>query len=513
MEKEVDADLKKALSYIINSGYQLDKDVLDFLQEQDNPLEFIKHLVNKLDISTKKELFISRDILETTLFLEEKNVLDNIHHNKRNSQQSIFSEIESDIQIIEDPTKEISSKGKIDDFIQYFNNRYSRMVKILRRRYDARDSIPINDVINMRKNSKVKIIGIISEKRERGEKIFFQIEDKESCITVLVTKSNDYNLYQKARTILHDEIICVQGTKVNENLVFANEIIFPDIPDRKPNKSYEHVYAALISDIHFGSKYFLNDAFDRFILFLNGKIGNKKQREISRKLKYLVICGDIVDGIGIYPNQEQELSTDDIYKQYLEASKYFSKISDKIEIIIIPGNHDATRQALPQPAILSKYAEPIFESRKVVSLGNPSRISLHGVEFLLYHGRSLDDIIGLIPNILYRNLEKSITKAMKHLLIARHLSPIYGQRTPIAPEPKDFMVIDKPPDILHAGHVHVFGHETYRGTLLINSGTWQAQTDFQKRVGLSPTPGVVPIVDLLNLTVSSFDFLNSKVFW
>jgi DNA polymerase II small subunit len=52
----------------------------------------------------------------------------------------------------------------------------------------------------------------------------------------------------------------------------------------------------------------------------------------------------------------------------------------------------------------------------------------------------------------------------------------------------------------------------YRGTLLINSGTWQRQTDFQRRVGLTPTPGIVPIVDLQNLTVSPFDFLNTKVF-
>ena len=66
MEKEVNADLKKALSYIINSGYQLDKYVLDFLQKQDDPLKFIKNLIKKLDSSKKKELFISRDTLETT---------------------------------------------------------------------------------------------------------------------------------------------------------------------------------------------------------------------------------------------------------------------------------------------------------------------------------------------------------------------------------------------------------------------------------------------------------------
>ena len=42
---------------------------------------------------------------------------------------------------------------------------------------------------------------------------------------------------------------------------------------------------------------------------------------------------------------------------------------------------------------------------------------------------------------------------MKILLKSRHLSPIYGNRTPIAPESEDMMVIDDVPDIFHAGHV------------------------------------------------------------
>ena len=43
---------------------------------------------------------------------------------------------------------------------------------------------------------------------------------------------------------------------------------------------------------------------------------------------------------------------------------------------------------------------------------------------------------------------------MKHLLRARHLSPIYGSQTPIAPEMEDLLVIEDVPDIFHVGHVH-----------------------------------------------------------
>jgi DNA polymerase II small subunit len=61
------------------------------------------------------------------------------------------------------------------------------------------------------------------------------------------------------------------------------------------------------------------------------------------------------------------------------------------------------------------------------------------------------------------------------------------------------MVIDPVPDVLHAGHVHTFGELNYRGTLLVNSGTWQAQTSFQSNMGLEPTPSIVPVLDLSTL--------------
>jgi len=100
-------------------------------------------------------------------------------------------------------------------------------------------------------------------------------------------------------------------------------------------------------------------------------------------------------------------------------------------------------------------------------------------------------------------------KAMKLLLQSRHLAPIYGQRTPIAPEKRDFMVIERVPDIFHTGHVHVFGYGTYRGILMVNSGAWQDQTQYQKKMGLEPTPGIVPIVNLQTLKVTPISFTTA----
>jgi DNA polymerase II small subunit len=61
------------------------------------------------------------------------------------------------------------------------------------------------------------------------------------------------------------------------------------------------------------------------------------------------------------------------------------------------------------------------------------------------------------------------------------------------------MVVDPVPDVMHSGHVHTFGELNYRGTLLVNSGTWQAQTSFQSNMGLEPTPSIIPVIDLSTL--------------
>jgi DNA polymerase II small subunit len=120
----------------------------------------------------------------------------------------------------------------------------------------------------------------------------------------------------------------------------------------------------------------------------------------------------------------------------------------------------------------------------------------------MYHGQSLDDVIATIPGLSY----SKPAEAMKVLLKARHLAPIYGERTPIAPEQEDSMVITEVPDIFHSGHVHVTDVQSYRGTLVVNSGAWQAQTKFQQTMGITPTPGIAIVVNLATLQPFKQDF-------
>jgi DNA polymerase II small subunit len=130
--------------------------------------------------------------------------------------------------------------------------------------------------------------------------------------------------------------------------------------------------------------------------------------------------------------------------------------------------------------------------------GNPSTVTIEGVSILMYHGVALDQVIADVPGEEY----DAPHEAMGHLLKKRHLAPRYGGRIRLAPEEKDYLVIDEVPDVFHAGHVHTIGVGEYHNVRTINSGCWQAQTAFQRSVNIEPDAGYAPILDLDTLDVT-----------
>jgi DNA polymerase II small subunit len=117
---------------------------------------------------------------------------------------------------------------------------------------------------------------------------------------------------------------------------------------------------------------------------------------------------------------------------------------------------------------------------------------LDGLEVLIYHGRGIDDMVMGSNDFSHERNDL----VMKEFLRKRHLAPLYGERTPLASELEDHLVIDSVPDVLHTGHVHINTYANYKGIHCINSGTFQTQTEFQKIYNIVPTPAEVPIIDV-----------------
>lgn len=512
--------LRKAVELAIASGHQLSKEAFDYLQlvvATGDPTECMRRAIAKMEASKENPMFIARGLLEEVAHIPISAREDALETTQKpvvsaEESPSIESEalwhpyakdVEAEIKIIENPGSEISSEGTIEDYLQYFQDRFRKIERLLRQRIDVKSAATLTDAFKAAQNTHLKVIGMVTEKRESKQRIIFTLEDLKTCATVLVPQNATTELQRKARLILLDQVVCAGVIKARSNLLVAEDIILPEVPQRTQHRAPIPVYAVLMSDLHIGSAKFTKEAFTRFILWLNGKYGDKRMREIAGHVKYILVAGDIVDGIGIYPNQSKELAVRDVNRQYRLAARYLSQIPDHIEVIVIPGNHDAPRKALPQPPIAQTFLETPQRSRRFNSLGNPCLISLHGVEVLMFHGRSLDDVISTVPEMSQQHPEK----AMKLLLQGRHLAPLYGGKTPISPETKDPLVIVRVPDILHAGHIHALEHSNYRGVLIVNSGCWQEQTDYMRRNGFMPTPAQVPVVNLQTVepTILSFN--------
>ena len=253
----------------------------------------------------------------------------------------------------------VGEKKEVKDFVRYYNVRYEALKSILMNRPDLSNAISINKLGYAK--GKVSIIGLVLEKSTtKNGNLLITLEDTTGHISCIISK-NKQNLAQISGDIVYDEVIGVVGDYSN-NFLFIENIYFPDVPINNNLKvSEEEVYIAFISDIHVGSQKFLKQEFQTFIDWLNGKYGNKTQQEIAYKVKYLLIIGDTVAGVGVYPNQDEELEIKDIKEQYKELAKYLGEIRSDIKIVMCSGNHDASRVAEPQPPPIKDYAEDLYK--------------------------------------------------------------------------------------------------------------------------------------------------------
>jgi DNA polymerase II small subunit len=384
--------------------------------------------------------------------------------------------------------------GDYGDFVRYFRDRYAKIREILSRRLNSR---PIESLGKSSSGREVSLIGMVMDVRTtaKGNRVI-ELEDPTGMILAVIQK--DAEIYEQSGFVLPDEVIGITGISDGNGRIFVRSLLWPDMPNSTQPLEKGSGCAILLSDLHVGSKYFMDDAWQRFVLWLNGEANDPSG--LASQVKYVVIAGDIVDGIGIYPGQEGDLAIKDIYAQYEAAASCLNAIRKGITVIIAPGNHDIVRQAEPQPA-LPESVQKYFQGDRLF-VGNPAWVSLGGVSILIYHGRSIDDLVLRLPGISYAAPEK----AMMEMLKRRHLSPIYGSRVSIAPEHEDHYVISRPPAILHCGHVHTVGIARYKGVAVVNSGTWQSQTDFQKKMNIQPQPAVVPIIDLASMKVRKLIF-------
>jgi len=406
----------------------------------------------------------------------------------------------------------IPHKYKVKDFTSIFISRYRFLESLLRNRQELQNVMTINRLLSKREKERVSLIGLVEDIGETKKgNLMLTMEDLTGKIKVFFSPQKK-ELFQKAKDLVFDEVVGISGV-CGDKIIFAEEIIWPDIPStNKLKKGKKEEYAIFLSDIHVGSNLFLKKEFEKFLAWINGKVGSSEQKEIAKKVRYVIIAGDLVDGVGIYPSQIAELDIKDIISQYEEFSRLIRKIPTDKQIIICPGNHDAVHLAEPQSSFDEKFSSSLFTIPNVTLVTNPAMVNIgktedfSGFDILLYHGYSFDYYVANVESIRNNGGYHRADLIMKFLLKRRHLAPSF-RSTPYLPSHKeDPLIIRKIPDFLVSGHIHYSKVANYKGVTTICGSCWQGKTSFQEKLGHEPEPARVPIVNLKTRDVKILKF-------
>jgi len=526
-------DAREILKFCLEKGFLLDKDVLNIFSEMEDT-NTAKIMIEKIGQYTQKR------VITKNLFNENKEAVNNIFLALPEESQRRIESLKIKLGLSIQISKQISTtktgssenikeenpcsansikilhsfpitnkKIEVSDFVKHFRNRFITMKNILQEHSELNNLVSINKIPNNRQG--VSVIGIVSEKKTtKNNNLIFELEDLTGKVTILINQ-NKPELYQKAQEIALDSIIAVKGSGSRE-IIFVNDIIFPEATlfDRK--KSPVEEYALFTGDLHIGGNNFLEENFLKFVDYLNGKVPNTPETD---KIKYLFLVGDLISGVGIYPNQEKDLKHQDIEEQFEKSAELLSKIRRDIQIIISPGNHDAIRIMEPQPLLDEKFAWPLYNMKNVILTQNPAMVNIGakkefgGFDVLTYHGYSYHYYAN---NIEYLMKEQAIhipEKIMAYLLKNRHLAPTHSS-TLYYPYEDDPLLIKKIPDIFVSGHTHKSGVSYYNNILTISSSTWESLTPFQEKMGNKPDFCKVPMFNLKTRGVKILDFEQNE---
>lgn len=413
--------------------------------------------------------------------------------------------------------KNEAKKTTAQDFITHFTGRYNILKKMLQQRIQLENVVSIGKLKGKSEREKVSVIGMVQTKDETKNGVMLTIEDPTGQIKVFFSK-NKQDTIAKANDAVLDEVIGLSGS-MGKNIIFANELYFPEVPAIKEiKKAPVEEYAVFISDMHIGSKAFLEADFLKFISWLRGETGNDKQKELASKARYLFITGDAIDGISIVPFQKERLNILTFREQYQKLAEYLKLVPKNIKIILCPGQHDIVPIAEPQPALPEEYCKELYEMPNMIFVSNPAIVNIAssegfpGFDVLMYHGAAYNYYADKVESIRIQkpNISERAEAVMRLLLQKRHLAPTYDS-SPHIPTEKDNLIIERIPDIIVSGDVHRPAAFSYKGGITgIIGACFQAKTPFQDKVGHVPDPGRVPILNLKTRDVKILNFRGGK---
>jgi len=367
--------------------------------------------------------------------------------------------------------KQINELGSCDleSLLSLYSNRFQNLSQNLK--LDSTEKIFNLSELEDNFTKKISIIIRINNIVQQLESYSINCEDFSKAKTLIFFKE------KVSKGTLAKLKILIEGIVVKfiiENGILL-DIIFPGDKSLLLKLDSTHLKTkskvAIMSDIHIGSTLFREENFLDAINFIIN----------DADIKYLILAGDVCDGVGIYPGHENNLLITDIEKQYVKAAEILNIIPKEKTVFFVPGNHDASPLFEPQKKLTERYSK--YFNKNIIFTTNPTNIFLENRDFLVYHGASLDGIISSSEEFSYDDAGK----VMEYLLRIKHLAPKLGRSAISSWYNIDHLIIKNMPWAFITGHIHTFtNYELSNGTKLFNAGTWQDLSDFQRRLGHKP---------------------------
>ncbi len=440
--------LRKIVEMVVKEGFQIHPDLFRFLSTLDeSSLRMYHKRISKVIKEKRRE---GRNVVLRIEDLEER-------EEER--------KVEVWLNVIFDVSKHINPIGNYDSL---FLSRFEKFQRIWGLRSGPKELVEIGFFRRVRSQRPRLIGGFVMDKRVTGSKVLLKLEDLSGEIEVEASMRE----FSEVDEVVKDSFIVLE-VEHGERGFTAKNVMLLDLPNKRLRTVENDLYVAALSDLHIGSRKFKEDLFLEIINWLSSS-----ENEIGKKLCCVFFLGDIISFM------------EGIRTHYSKFFTHLRKLPPSMHKVVIPGECDATRIALPQPSISSYYLIGSGEVPNLHLLGNPSYVSVNGIKFLCFHGQSLDDIA------LQVSFGTSVEPARlgRVLLKHRHLAPTYGGRTLIAPDKEDLLVISEIPDVFLIGHVHHPSEDFYKNVLILTTSSLTSDTSLEK--------GRLTLINLKNLEVS-----------
>ena len=218
MQQELTRKKQDIIELFLKNGLLISSELLNEIDDGEQASKIFKFLASK-------------KIDDAVLSSDLSNLL---KESKQDPKEEVKKDHTDKVKVISSYREE-PKKREPQDFVDYFNSRYASLEKILKQHQGLQNTVSINKITNKKEKTSLAIIGIVNGKQTtKNGNLMILLEDPTGQKKVIVNK-NKPALFNEAKDIVLDEVIGVNGTSV-ENIIFANDIIWPDVPSNKELK-------------------------------------------------------------------------------------------------------------------------------------------------------------------------------------------------------------------------------------------------------------------------------------